>query len=77
MPAQHLGPMLWRSRCPYRNGILLWFKIDDFDTAVAHAVEVKADIFRPHHRNPRSGYGGPHDPDGCAAVVASLDGSAR
>jgi catechol 2,3-dioxygenase-like lactoylglutathione lyase family enzyme len=69
---------------PYGNGVLLWFEIDDFDAAVARAVEMKADIFRPRHRNPPTGGGGPNhwelwlfDPDGYTVVLASPDGSAR
>jgi catechol 2,3-dioxygenase-like lactoylglutathione lyase family enzyme len=63
---------------PYGNGVLLWFEVDDFDAALDRAMEMKADIFRPRHRNP-----GPnhwecwlHDPDGYGVVLASPDGSA-
>jgi catechol 2,3-dioxygenase-like lactoylglutathione lyase family enzyme len=68
---------------PYGNGVLLWFEVDDFDAAVARAVGMKADIFRPRHRNPPTGGGGPNhwecwlrDPDGYTVVLASPDGSA-
>jgi catechol 2,3-dioxygenase-like lactoylglutathione lyase family enzyme len=68
---------------PYGNGVLLWFEVDDFDAAVARAVEMKADIFLPRHRNPPTGNGGPNhwecwmrDPDGYLLVVASPYGSA-
>ena len=68
---------------PYGNGVLLWFEIDDFDAAVARAAEMKAEIFRPRHRNPPIGSGGPNhwecwlrDPDGYTVVLASPDGSA-
>ena len=43
---------------PYGNGILLWFEVDDFDAAVARAVEMKADIFLPRHRNPPTAMAG-------------------
>jgi len=45
---------------PYGNGVLLWFEVDDFDAAVARAIAMKADIFRPRHRNPPDGSGGPN-----------------
>jgi hypothetical protein len=68
---------------PYGNGVLLWFEIHDFDAAVTRAVEMKADIFRPRHRNPPTGGGGPshgecwsRDPDGYIVVLANPDGSA-
>jgi catechol 2,3-dioxygenase-like lactoylglutathione lyase family enzyme len=68
---------------PYGNGVLLWFEVDDFDAAVTRAIEMKADIFLPRHRNPPTGKGGPNhwecwlrDPDGYAVVLASPDGSA-
>jgi predicted enzyme related to lactoylglutathione lyase len=69
---------------PSGNGVLLWFEVDDFDAAVARAVEMKADIFMPRHRNPPTGRGGPnhwecwlYDPEGHAVVLASPHGSAR
>jgi hypothetical protein len=68
---------LWQS-------VLLCLEIDDFDAAVARAVEMKADIFTPRHRNPPTGGGGPShweiwlfDPDGYIVVLASPDDSAR
>ena len=80
----HHGPIGDRDDKPYGNGVLLWFEIDDFDAAVARAAEMKAEIFRPRHRNPPTGSGGPNhwecwlrDPDGYTVVLASPDGSAR
>jgi catechol 2,3-dioxygenase-like lactoylglutathione lyase family enzyme len=68
---------------PYGNGVLLWFEIDDFDAAVARAVELEAEVVLPRHRNPPDGQGGPNhwelwilDPDGYTVVLASPDGSA-
>jgi catechol 2,3-dioxygenase-like lactoylglutathione lyase family enzyme len=68
---------------PYGNGVLLWFEIDDFEAAVARAIEMRADIVLPRHRNPPTGKGGPNhwecwvrDPDGYVVVLASPDGSA-
>jgi catechol 2,3-dioxygenase-like lactoylglutathione lyase family enzyme len=68
---------------PYGNGVLLWFEIDDFDAAVARAIEMRVDIVLPRHRNPPTGKGAPNhwecwlrDPDGYIVVLASPDGSA-
>jgi catechol 2,3-dioxygenase-like lactoylglutathione lyase family enzyme len=68
---------------PYGNGVLLWFEIDDFDTAMSRADSMKAEVLMPKHRNPPSGDGGPNhwecwlrDPDGYTVVLASPDGSA-
>src|SRR5579859_280904 len=54
---------------PYGNGVLLWFEIDDFGSAVARAANMEAEIVKPRHRNPPTGDGGPnhwecwlHDP---------------
>ncbi len=68
---------------PYGNGVLLWFEVEDFDAAVARAVELNAEVVLPRHRNPPDGDGGPNhweiwlrDPEGYAVVLASPDGSA-
>lgn len=68
---------------PYGNGMLLWFELDDFDAAAARAVELKAEIVLPRHRNPPDSDGGPNhweiwlrDPDGYMIVLASPDGTA-
>ena len=58
----HHGPIGDPNAKPYGNGVLLWFEIDDFDSAVARAVEMKADVIKPPHRNPPSGGGGPKPP---------------
>jgi predicted enzyme related to lactoylglutathione lyase len=69
---------------PYGNGVLLWFEIDDIDAAIARALDLKAEIVMPRHRNPPEGDGGPNhwecwlrDLDGYTVVLASPDGSAR
>ena len=68
---------------PLGNGVLLWFEIEDFDSASARATELQAPIVMPRHRNPPDGDGGPNhweiwlrDPDGYTVVLASPDGSA-
>ena len=79
----HHGPIGDPGDRPYGNGVLLWFEIDDFDAAVARAIDMKAEIFMAPHRNPPTGDGGPNhwecwlrNPDGYAVVLASPDGSA-
>lgn len=68
---------------PYGNGVLLWFEFDDFDSALARAGELEAEVVKPRHRNPASGGGGPNhwecwlrDPDGYTVVLCSPDGTA-
>lgn len=65
------------------NGVLIWFEIDDFDSAIARAKEMDVDVVLPRHRNPPEGDGGPNhwecwlkDPDGYTVVLASPDGTA-
>jgi len=77
------GPIGDRDDRPYGNGVLLWYELDDFDSAVARATEMEVQILKPRHRNPPSGDGGPNhwecwlrDPDGYIVVLASPDGSA-
>ena len=79
----HHGPIGDPNQKPYGNGVLLWFELDDFDSAVARAEEMKVEVVRSRHRNPPSGEGGPNhweywlrDPDGYTIVLASPDGSA-
>lgn len=79
----HHGAIGDRAAKPYGNGVLLWFEVDDFDAAVARAMELKAEVRLPKHRNPPSGEGGPNhwecwllDPDGYTVVLASPDGTA-
>jgi catechol 2,3-dioxygenase-like lactoylglutathione lyase family enzyme len=79
----HHGPIGDPDIRPYGNGVLLWFEVDDIDTAVARGERMKAQVLMPRHRNPPSGDGGPNhwevwlrDPDGYTVVLASPDGSA-
>jgi hypothetical protein len=68
---------------PYGNGVLLWFEIDDFDSAMKRVVELQPEIVLPRHRNPPDCDGGPNhwecwmkDPNGYTVVIASPDGTA-
>ena len=79
----HHGPIGDPTLMPYRNGVLLWFEIEDFDDAVARSEAMQVEIVLPRHRNPPDGDGGPNhwelwvrDLDGYTVVLASPDGSA-
>ena len=34
---------------PYGNGVLLWFKVDDFDAAAARAEHMNVEVVLPRH----------------------------
>jgi catechol 2,3-dioxygenase-like lactoylglutathione lyase family enzyme len=57
------------------HGVILWFQVDDFDSAVARARGLRAEIIEEPHINP----GPPHreiwlrDSDGYVVVIASPD----
>lgn len=79
----HHGPIADPDDKPYGNGVLLWFEIDDFESALSRAAEMEVEVALPRHRNPPDGNGGPNhweiwlrDPDGYTVVLASPDGSA-
>jgi catechol 2,3-dioxygenase-like lactoylglutathione lyase family enzyme len=57
---------------PWGNGTLLWFRVDDFDEAVARAGELGAEILEERHRNPRASHEEIwiRDPDGYVVVLA-------
>lgn len=80
----HHGPIADPNSRPYGNGFLLWFEIDDFDSAMYRIEKMGAKVIKERHRNPPSGDGGPNhwecwleDPDGYKVVIASPDGSAK
>ena len=61
---------------PVGHGVLLWFRVEDFDAAVERAAELKAEIIEgplvnpaPQHRELWL-----RDPDGFVVVIASPDG---
>ena len=63
---------------PYGNGVLLWFKIDDFDAAVARAEEMNVEVVLPRHYREGAGQWEIwlRDPEGYTVVLSSPDGSA-
>src|ERR1700722_8253774 len=63
---------------PPGHGIVLWFQVDDFDSAVARARQLGAEIAREPHVNPapQSRKIWLRDPAGFVVVIASPDGEA-
>lgn len=58
---------------PWGNGMLLWFRVDDFDGALARADELGAEILEDRHPNPGANHEEVwlRDPDGYVVVLAS------
>jgi len=64
-----LGDPLLR---PYGNGVLLWFELEDFDAAVARALDLHAEIVKkPYLSENQNWECWLHDPDGYVVVLTS------
>jgi hypothetical protein len=68
--------LIHRTAAPVGHGVVLWFQLDDFDSAVSRAQDLGAEILQgplvnpaPQHREIWL-----RDPDGFVVVVASPDG---
>lgn len=63
---------------PPGHGVLLWFQVDDFDSAVRRARGLGAEIIKEPHINPAPGHREIwlRDLDGYIVVIASPDGEA-
>ena len=63
---------------PPGHGVLLWFQVGDFDSVVARARGLAADIIREPHINPAPQHREIwlRDCDGYVVVIASPDGEA-
>jgi catechol 2,3-dioxygenase-like lactoylglutathione lyase family enzyme len=61
---------------PPGHGVVLWFQVDDFDSAVERARRFEAAIIEEPHFNPAPRHRELwlRDPDGYVVVVASPDG---
>ena len=61
---------------PPGHGVLLWFQVDDFDSAVERARALGAEIILEPHVNPAPRHKEIwlRDPDGYVVVVCSPDG---
>ena len=65
-----------REAAPPGHGVLLWFQVNDFDSAVERARRLHAEIIQEPHVNPRPQHREIwlRDSDGYVVVVASPDG---
>jgi catechol 2,3-dioxygenase-like lactoylglutathione lyase family enzyme len=72
----HEHPHLCDLRSPRGNGVLLWFRTDAFDAAVARARALGAPILEEPHLNPNAHHRECwlRDPDGYTLVLASARG---
>ena len=61
---------------PPGHGVVLWFQVDDFDSAVERARRLGAEIVEDAHFNPAPRHREIwlRDPDGYVVVLASPDG---
>lgn len=61
---------------PPGHGVLLWFQVEDFDSVVARARSLNAQVLEEPHINPAPGHREIwlRDSDGYVAVIASPDG---
>ncbi|MGA7539241.1 MAG: VOC family protein [Steroidobacteraceae bacterium] len=61
---------------PPGHGVLLWFQVDEFDSAVKRARDLGAEVILEPHFNPAPRHREIwlRDPDGYVVVVASPDG---
>src|SRR5262249_26380167 len=50
----HHGPIGDPNDMPPGNGLLLWFEVDDIDSAIARAEAMGAEVILPRHRKPVS-----------------------
>ena len=64
---------------PPGHGVVLWFQVDDFDSAVERARRFEAAIIEEPHFNPAPRHRELwlRDPDGYVVVVASPDGESE
>jgi len=65
-----------RNAAPPGHGVLLWFQVDDFDSAVDRARELGAEVIAEPHVNPAPQHREIwlRDPDSYVVVIAGPDG---
>jgi catechol 2,3-dioxygenase-like lactoylglutathione lyase family enzyme len=68
--------LVHRTAAPVGHGVLLWFQVEDFDSAVERARALRAEVIEEPHFNPAPGHREMwlRDPDGYVVVIASPDG---
>lgn len=74
--ATHEHPHMGAPELPNGNGVLLWFRIDDFDAAVSRAQTMSAEVLEGPMVNPNANHREIwiRDPDGYVVVLASAPG---
>jgi len=72
----HEHPHLIDESLPVGNGVLLWFRTEDFDAALERALGAGAEVLEPAHVNRLAGHRECmlRDPDGYKLVLASRFG---
>jgi hypothetical protein len=70
--------LMHANAAPVAHGVVLWFQVDDFDTAVERAKGLAADVIEGPFVNPAPQHRELwlRDPDGFVVVLASPDGEA-
>jgi predicted enzyme related to lactoylglutathione lyase len=68
----HHGPLGDPLHKPYGNGVILWFEIEEFQTAVARAEAMNVDILRPSQLSENGNWEyWLRDPEGYTVVLTS------
>jgi hypothetical protein len=57
---------------PYGNGVLLWFELEDYESAVRRAADMNVEVVKPSHRSENQNWEfWLRDPDGYMIVLTS------
>ena len=74
----HEHPSLTQPTQPNGNGLLLFFRVDNFDEALCRARELASPLAEEPNRNPATGTleFALRDPDGYYVMVSALNGAA-
>ena len=68
----HHGPLGDPALTPYGNGVLLWFRCDDFEAAASRAKDLQAVILKEPYLSENGNWEcWLHDPDGYTLVLTS------
>lgn len=75
----HEHPGMWKPEVLPGNGVILWFRTDDFDASVAKVRALSSEIVTEPHVNPNAQQ---HeiwfrDPDGYLVVISDHMGDAK
>lgn len=73
---EHHPNLVNADAAPCGHGVLLWFEVNDFDSAVGRARALGAEVIEEPHVNPAPKHREMwlRDPDGYVVVIASPDG---